>query len=148
MFTGIFHHQLDAKGRTALPVRFRDVLSGQGTDKLIITSDLRDPFLQAYSPAQWETFARKVAALPQLREDVRRLMHVMIAPALECPFDKVGRILVPPQLREHAGLGEEVVWVGQLERIELWSPQAWKKKCEQDRTPESIASIDALANSL
>jgi MraZ protein len=148
VFTGIFQHQLDAKGRTALPARFRDVLSGQGTDKLIITSDFRDPCLQAYAPAQWDVFARKVAAQPQLRADVRKLMHVMVAPALDCPFDKVGRILIPPSLREFAGLGEEVVWIGQLERIELWSPAAWKQKSEQDRTPENLASIEDLANSL
>ena len=148
MFTGVFHHQLDAKGRTALPARFRDVLAGLGTDKLIITTDFRDEALLAYAPAAWAAFSAKVAALPQMRADVRSLKHVMISPALECPFDKVGRILIPPQLREHAGLGEEVVWVGALEQIELWSPHGWKKKSEQDRTPENIASIEELANSL
>ena len=148
MFTGVFHHQLDAKGRTALPARFRDVLAGLGTDKLIITTDFRDQSLLAYAPAAWAAFTAKVAALPQMRADVRSLKHVMISPALECPFDKVGRILIPPQLREHAGLGEEVVWVGALEQIELWSPHGWKKKSEQDRTPQNIASIEELANSL
>jgi MraZ protein len=145
VFTGIYTHQIDPKGRTALPAHFRDVLLGKGTDKLFITTDPLESCLQAFAPDEWEVLCKKAAVLPAER---KRVMRLMIAPAQECPFDKVGRILIPPQLREHAGLGEEVVWVGSLEQIELWSPQGWKKKSEQDRTPENIASIEELASSL
>ncbi len=141
MFTGIYQHQIDPKGRTALPAAFRDVLNGKGLDKLIITTDLLEGCLQAYEPAKWDEFASKAARLNNMKPTVRRLMRLMIAPAQACPFDKVGRILLPPPLREYAGLGEEVVWAGQYDRIELWNPGAWKKTVDAARTPEGQAEV-------
>jgi MraZ protein len=141
LFTGVYQHQLDVKGRTALPAAFRDVLLAKGTDKLVITTDLMEGCLQAYEPSVWEAFARKAAALNTMRPNVRRLMRLMIAPAQTCPFDKVGRILLPPPLREHAGLTEEVVWAGSVDRIELWTPAAWKRTVDDARSPENQAAL-------
>src|SRR5205814_9934296 len=70
-FTGVYQHQIDAKGRTSLPSRFREVLAAQGADKLFVTTDLFDPCLQAYGPAQWTAFTQKVAALSQFGSSVR-----------------------------------------------------------------------------
>ena len=136
MFSGVYQHQIDAKGRTSLPARFRDVLAGQGADKLFVTQDLFEGCLQAYTPAQWIAFTTKVAALPQLQPSTRHLMRAMVAPAQECPFDKLGRILLPPALREYAGLTDEVMWAGSVERIEIWSPKGWKKCQEAARAPK------------
>jgi MraZ protein len=141
VFTGVFHHQLDAKGRTSLPARFRDVLAGQGADKLFVTTDVRDRCLQAYSPEQWEKFTDKVKALPQLLDATRYVMRGMVAPAQECPFDKLGRILLPPTLRAFAGLTTEVVWAGSVERIEIWSPEGWQQCQDKVRTPEGQALL-------
>jgi MraZ protein len=141
VFNGTFQHQIDAKGRTSLPARFRDVLVGQGADKLFVTSDLYEGCLQAYAPAQWLAFAAKVAALPQFKDSTRQMVRAMIAPAQECPFDKLGRILLPQPLRQYAGLQDEVVWVGSVARIELWSPQGWQKCQATIRKPEIQASL-------
>jgi MraZ protein len=138
VFTGIYTHQIDPKGRTALPAHFRDVLLGKGTDKLFITTDPLEGCLQAFAPDEWAVLCKKAAVLPAER---KRVMRLMIAPAQECPFDKVGRILLPTSLREHADLTGEVVWAGNVERIELWSPQAWKKTVDEARQPESKASL-------
>ena len=62
-FTGVYQHQIDAKGRTSLPSRFREVLAAQGADKLFVTTDLFDGCLQAYGPAQWAAFTQKGAAV-------------------------------------------------------------------------------------
>ena len=140
-FSGVYQHAIDAKGRTSLPAKFRDVLAGTGTDKLFVTTDLYERFLLAFAPAQWNAFTAKVSALPSFDAGTRHLVRTVVAPAQECPFDKLGRILVPPSLREFAGLTDEVVWAGSIDRIEIWSPQGWAK-CQTDaRSPEVQAEL-------
>jgi len=134
VFSGVYQHQIDAKGRTSLPSSFRDVLAGRGDDKIFVTVDLFEPCLQAYAPADWLALTDKIAAMPQLAEKTRALVRLMIAPAHECTFDKLGRILLPPQLREHAGLTEHAVWAGSVKRIEIWTPAGWKKVQEHVRS--------------
>jgi len=147
-FTGVYQHQIDAKGRTSLPSRFREVLAAQGADKLFVTTDLFDACLQAYAPAQWNAFTQKVAALSQFDPSVRLLVRSFVAPAQECPVDKVGRILIPPPLREHAGLADEVTWAGTVERIEIWSPQRWLETQKAARAPEAQAQLAARLHQL
>ena len=147
-FTGVYQHQIDAKGRTSLPSRFREVLAAQGADKLYVTTVLFDPCLQAYAPAQWTAFTQKVAALSQFDPSVRLLVRSFVAPAQECPVDKVGRVLIPPPLREHAGLTEEVTWAGTVERIEIWSPKRWLETQKAARAPEAQAQLAARLHQL
>jgi len=147
-FTGVYQHQIDAKGRTSLPSRFREVLAAQGADKLFVTTDLFDACLQAYAPAQWTAFTQKVAALSQFDPSVRLLVRSFVAPAQECPVDKVGRILIPPPLREHAGLADEVTWAGTVERIEIWSPKRWLETQKAARAPEAQAQLAARLHQL
>ena len=135
MFSGVYQHQIDAKGRTSLPAAFRDVLAGSGDDKIFITVDLFENCLKAYAPAEWLAFTEKVSAMPQFAEVTRALVRGMIAPAHEGPFDKLGRIVLPAQLREHAGLSEHAVWAGSGKHIEIWTPAGWKKCQEHVRSP-------------
>jgi MraZ protein len=147
-FTGVYQHQIDVKGRTSLPSRFREVLAAERADKLFVTTDLFDPCLQAYAPAQWTAFTQKVAALSQFDPSVRLLVRSFVAPAQECPVDKVGRILIPAPLREHAGLADEVTWAGTVERIEIWSPARWLETQKAARTPDAQAQLAARLHQL
>ena len=88
MFSGVFQHAIDAKGRTSLPARFRELLAAQKADKLFITPDLLDPCLVAFAPAAWQRLAEKVAARSIFDRDIRLLSRAFIAPAQECPVDK------------------------------------------------------------
>src|SRR5258705_5951575 len=106
MFSGVFQHAIDAKGRTSLPARFRELLSAQGADKLFITPDLIDPCLVAFAPAAWQRLAEKVAARSIFDRDIPLLSRPFIAPAQECPLDQLGPILIPPNLRQQVGLVE------------------------------------------
>ena len=123
MFRGRFNHQIDAKGRMSVPSRFRETLSSNDDEKLIITNF--DDCLWAYPAAEWQQLERKVSALPQFMDEVKALQRVFISAAAECPIDKQGRILVPPSLREYAGLARDVVVVGMTRRFELWSRERW-----------------------
>ena len=148
-FEGTFKHAIDAKGRTSLPARFREVLASAGESSLYVTTDLTEKFLLAFAPKRWEEFKRQVGALPQFSPATRQVVRMVIQPAQLCSFDKLGRILVPPDLREYAGLTDEMVWAGSNDRIEVWSPQG-HAQCQQAlRTPEATAEIlKALGNLL
>jgi MraZ protein len=126
MFRGRHEHTIDAKGRTSIPVRYRDVLSAAAERRIVLTSGL-DPCLVAYPPTEWFAFEEKVAKLPQFDPAVQRLKRIYVSGAVECEFDDVGRIVVPPTLRDHAGLKKDVVWVGQVRYAELWDKETWHK---------------------
>ena len=137
MFSGVFQHAIDSKGRTSLPSKFRELLAAQGADKLFITTDLIDPCLVAFAPAAWQKMAEKIATLSMFDQRTRLLTRSFIAPAQECPVDKLGRILIPPTLREFASLGEEITWAGTVERIEIWLPSRWADEQKKARSPET-----------
>jgi MraZ protein len=136
MFSGVFQHAIDAKGRTSLPAKFREQLSAEGADKLFITTDLIDECLFAFAPAAWRQVVAKVSSLSMFDERTRLLSRAFVAPSQECPVDRLGRILIPPSLREYAGLVEEITWTGQGERIEIWTPQHWAQQQKKARAQD------------
>jgi len=127
MFRGQYEHAIDEKGRTSLPARFRDGLAAQGDIRLIVTKALFDPCLHAYPLRAWEELEAKIAALPQFDPNVVAFRRRYLSAAVECELDKQGRILVPPALRDHAGLVKEVLWAGMGVTAELWSRERWEK---------------------
>jgi MraZ protein len=126
MFRGHFEHSIDAKGRTSLPARFRDLLAATADLRLVITPALFDPCLHAHPMRAWEALEEKIAALPQFDPNVVAFRRRYISAAVECELDKQGRLLVPPALREHGDFHKEVLWAGMGPTIELWSKERWK----------------------
>lgn len=129
MFRGRYEHTIDAKGRTSLPARYRDVLAALSERRIVLTSGL-DPCLVAYTSAEWSAFEEKLAKLPQFDRSVQKLRRIYVSGAVECDVDDSGRILVPPTLREHAGLSKDVIWAGSGKYAELWAKDAWKRAFE------------------
>lgn len=129
MFRGRYEHSIDAKGRTSVPARYRDALSAANERRIVVTSAL-DPCLVAYAPTEWAAFEEKLARLPQFDRAVQKLRRIYVSGAVECEFDDVGRILVPPTLREHAGLKKDVLWAGAGRYAELWDKDAWQRHFE------------------
>lgn len=126
MFRGVFEHQIDSKGRTSLPARLRETLLGSYDDRLILTTAL-DSCLHAYPVREWERLEASLADRNPMEPGVKTLMRLYVAPAQECPLDRLGRLLVPPSLRLHAQLEKDVVWAGMVRVIELWSHEGWAK---------------------
>lgn len=120
MFRGRYEHALDAKGRTSLPARFRDVLSERGESRLVLTTGL-EPCLVAYPMGEWLDFEERLAKLPQFDPNVTMLRRIYVSGAVECDLDKLGRLLIPAGLRDHAALGRQVLWAGMGRYVELWS---------------------------
>ncbi len=119
-----FEYTIDDKGRTSLPAKFREVLSSNYDERLIITTF--DNCLWAYPVAEWQAIEEKIAALPQFKPEVKALQRVFVSGAVECPLDKQGRLVIPPTLRDYAGLKKEIVFVGMTKRIEIWAKEKWQ----------------------
>lgn len=144
MFRGRFEHTIDPKGRTSIPSKFREVLATNYDERLIITNF--DNCLWCYPVREWQAIEDKVANLPQFKAEVKALQRVFISAATECPVDKQGRILIPPTLRDYAGLGKDIILVGMTKRIEIWAKERWVKEFEQAQKKveqeENLSNLD------
>ena len=129
MFRGRYEHTIDAKGRTSVPARYRDVLESAGERRIVLTSAL-DPCLAAYTMPEWAAFEDRLSKLPQFDRAVQRLKRIYVSGAVECEIDDSGRILIPPTLREYASLQKEVLWAGSGKYAELWDKEAWRRHFE------------------
>jgi MraZ protein len=132
MFRGLHDHTVDPKGRVSLPVRFRELLSGQGDDRLIVTTAI-DPCLVAYPIAEWAAFEERLSKLPQFDPNVLKLKRIYVAAATECPIDKQGRVMIPPELREYAGITKDVIFAGMVKTVELWAKERWQENARLSR---------------
>lgn len=135
MFIGEFKHNLDLKGRIAIPVKFRNKLTGGA----IITRGL-DRCLFIFGNKDWEILAQKLIALPLSQANSRAFSRLMLAGAMDVEIDKQGRILIPDYLREYANLKKEAVFTGLYNRIEIWDSEAWKQyKTKTESQSDEIA---------
>jgi MraZ protein len=126
MFRGQFEHAIDAKGRTSFPSRFRDLLAGESVPRVVLTNALFDRSLHLYPLKAWEELEAKISEMPQFEPNVVAFRRRYLSAAVECDIDKQGRVLVPPQLRDHAELEKDVLWAGMGKTAELWSVKNWK----------------------
>jgi MraZ protein len=132
VFRGANVISLDAKGRLAMPSRYRDELLERCAGRLIVTIDAIDPCLCVYPLAEWELIEAKLRELPSLREESRRLQRLLIGNAVDVELDGNGRFLVPPRLREYARLDKHAMLVGQLNKFQLWDEAAWTLLADAD----------------
>jgi MraZ protein len=147
VFRGVYEHQIDAKGRTSLPAKLRETLVGSYDERLIVTTSL-DPCLHAYPLREWEQLEASLSRRNLMEPGVKQLMRLYVAPAQEVSVDKLGRVLIPPQLRAHAGLEKDVVWAGMVKVIELWSQEGWRKAQEDARTEADSADVMRVLSEL
>ncbi len=124
MFKGTYRHRIDGKGRLPVPAAFRRSLAGEGASAVVVT--LLDQCLAAYSPSEWSRLEAQLGALPAFSRPVKAFTRLLASRAADCDFDAQGRVLLPPVLRQEAGLVQDVVVVGVLNRFEVWAPEAWE----------------------
>ncbi len=129
MFRGRFEHIVDSKGRVSIPARFRELLAEKYDDRLILTNF--DRCLVAYPYEGWRVLEERVGSLCRVKKEVKAFQRFFISGATECPIDKLGRILVPPTLRDYAQLGRNVVFAGMLRKFEIWSKERWLEEIKR-----------------
>jgi len=123
MFRGRFEHAIDPKGRVSIPSKFREILTKKYDERLVVTNF--DGCLVAYPYEEWVQLEEKASSLSMVKKETRAFMRFFYSSAIECILDKQGRILIPQTLRDYADLEKEVVLVGQLRKIEIWSSKRW-----------------------
>jgi MraZ protein len=138
-FRGINNLTLDAKGRMAMPSRYRERLLEICGGRIVVTVD-RDHCLLVYPLPEWEVIEDKLVNLPSLNKQARLLQRLLIGYATECEFDSQGRILLPAMLREFAGLNKKAVLIGQGKKFEIWDEDTWIES--QGEWVESVKNGD------
>lgn len=128
LFIGGSTVNLDAKGRLAFPTRYRDELMERCEGKVVLTVD-EQRCLSMYPQGDWEEFQRSLVRMPNQDARVRTLQRVLLGHATPLELDKNGRVLIPPRLREFAGLEKRVVLTGLGFKFEIWNEEAWEKLC-------------------
>jgi MraZ protein len=123
VFRGRYDHTIDPKGRLSIPSRYRDELTERGITTLILSE--ADHCVSAYPLDEWEKLEESLRQQSPFLPERRNVVRLMVASAKECPVDRAGRTLVPPELREFAGLKKDVVIAGALEFFEIWSRERW-----------------------
>ena len=141
MFIGEYKHNLDEKGRMAVPKKFREELKGGA----VITRGL-DNCLFLYTKKEWEKLAEKLASLPFSQAKSRAFSRLMLAGAMDVEVDKQGRIVLPEYLRTFAGLKKTAVVAGLYNRLEIWDQEKWveyttKTEKESNEIAEQMADL-------
>ncbi|HBD07490.1 MAG TPA: division/cell wall cluster transcriptional repressor MraZ [Syntrophobacteraceae bacterium] len=126
LFRGQSLHYLDEKGRLRVPTRFRDVLKKEDNDTLVLT--MMGDCLVAYPHGAWQKIEEKALELSQIKPQQRAFMRYVVSSAVECEFDKQGRILIPPVLRDNVGLEKEAFLAGMLTTFEIWAKSKWDEQ--------------------
>ena len=140
MFLGQFQHNLDEKGRLMIPAPFRQTLEGgafitQGFDRCLMV------MTEAYFQQVYELLTNMNIA----DNNARLLRRMILSNAYSIELDKVGRIVVPPNLRQFAGFDGEAIVAGQGEYFEIWTPAEWNKQMEDIQDTEAnIQRFSAL----
>ena len=129
MFRGISNLTLDAKGRLAVPARYRERMQETCRGQLVVTID-RDHCLLIYPMPEWEALEERLVRLPSLNKESRELQRLLLGHATEVELDSHARLLLPPELRSFAGLERDVVLLGLGRKFELWQQANWDARRE------------------
>ena len=141
MFFGETAINLDAKGRLAVPKRYRDDLKEQCENRMVLTYSAFDSgVLWLYLEKEWQRVRDDVMALPSLNANHRSLQRRLVGSATAVEPDGTGRILLPPSLREVAGLQKHVVMLGMGSRFEIWNESILNQKRDEMDLDETASA--------
>ena len=137
MFIGQFEYNLDEKGRVAVPPKFREKLAGKKKEAALVVARDLDHCLSVYPEDAWLKVAEKIQSLPRIEEDVQRFVRFFFSTAEECPIDRQGRVLLSSDLRRHANLDREIIFLGNYHKFEIWNRDIWRAQEAVNSSPET-----------
>ncbi len=140
MFRGNYQLTMDAKGRLAVPKKYRDGLEAGSGLKMVVTTGQYEDCLVVYPLPEWQRIEERLRQHPDLKpeaDDEARAKaewtsRLVIGNATDCDIDSHGRLLIPPTLRKHADLEKQVRMVGQTEKFELWDESKWHARSAEE----------------
>ncbi len=132
MLMGKYQNSIDSKYRMIIPSKFRDQLGYT----CVLTRGI-DNCLYIYPADEWEGLMGKLSGLPMSDPDARAFVRHFYANAVECDIDRQGRMTIPQELRDWAGIKKELVTVGLLDKIEIWSKDNWEDATNRTELEQS-----------
>lgn len=147
MFLGGSSINLDAKGRLALPTRYRALLIEHCQGRMVLSVH-KDGGLLLYPLPEWQDLERKLVRLPNQSRSVRLLQRMMLGYATEVDMDSQGRILISPRLREFAGLDKRVELFGQGNKFEICNAASWEQNCDDWKNSQQDDDLPDVLNDL
>ena len=148
MFRGINTINLDAKGRMAMPARYREQLIESCSGHLVVTIDTNHRCLLLYPIAEGEQIERQIESLSSFDPISQRVKHLLIGHANDLELDGSGRILLPQELRQYAQLEKHVCLIGQGKKLEIWSQDNWSQQRDQWLTESTTTTGGELPEKL
>ena len=142
MFRGVSTLSLDAKGRLAMPARYREQLQACCAAHLVVTIDT-DRCLLIYPEPNWREIERKLEKLPSFNPTARKLQRLYIGHAHDVDMDSQGRVQLPPELRQFAQLDKRVALIGQSNKFELWDEDTWVARRDQWLNEEDLVELES-----
>lgn len=148
MFRGINPINLDAKGRMAMPTRYREHINATCGGRMVATIDTESRCLLMYTEPEWAVIEAKLEKLSSFNPQTRRIQRLLIGHATELGLDSNGRVLLPSSLRDYASLEKKVVLLGQGKKFEIWSEELWVaqrdaylEEAQDEGMPEELMSL-------
>ena len=147
MYLGSNAISMDAKGRLAIPAKVRDALMADCGGRIVVTAHTEERCLLVYPEQQWQQLLPKIESLPNINRKAAKMQRMLLGYASALEIDESnGRILLPPTLRDYAGLDKKLMLVGQGNKLELWSEQEWfdylqTGEDENEEVPAEILSL-------
>lgn len=136
---------MDAKGRMAVPAKYRELLTSTCGGRIIMTAHTQDRCVLLYPETEWQNILPKIEALPTFNKAALRAQRLLIGYASPLEIDGNGRVVVPPTLREYANLEKKLMLVGLGKKFELWSEDAWLASVadveDDEALPEEMMSL-------
>ena len=141
MFKGAHNVSLDAKGRMAIPTKYRESLNELCSGRVVLTTD-PEKCLLLYAEPEWEDFQHRLMKTPNAKKSIRQLQRFYIGNAAECDMDGNGRILVPQTLRAFANIDKRAVLSGVSNKFEIWNEDAWNQQLmDVPEIPEDLGDL-------
>ncbi len=138
-FKGSYEYSVDNKGRINIPARLRRYVSLEANDTFVVTRGY-EQCLFVYPLDEWNTLEQSIRELSTTNPKHRFFMRTLLERATECQLDGQSRITIPKELLQFAGIENEVLILGVLERIEVWNPSVYREyQKSQSESYENVA---------
>lgn len=144
MFRGRYEHTMTKTGRVSIPSKFREVCRKKYSEETFVVTNF-DRYLIAYPMREWNELEKKLSKISITDSKVISSIRYLMGNAVDCPIDNQGRVLIPHSLRSYAVIETEVILVGMLKKIEIWSKEIWEKENGSGAFETFIQSREVLA---
>ena len=134
MFFGRYENGIDAKGRVSVPSDFRAVVANDALNGVLIWKSFNGPFLEGGGEALLNTIAASVERMETYADSRMALERQIFGGARPLSFDSTGRITLPKEFQDWAGLNGRALFLGAFKRFEIWSPEVYAEREPEDRS--------------